>query len=102
MSYLRSGWPHRFVMGDSVDYVFVTTKDYKSHDGKKKKIEDYNSVSDEGLVEMLFWQWETDDKLFKDYFMIRLAERLNVKLRKEPLTVKEQLKIMAKNVKKFN
>ncbi len=72
MSYLRAGYPLKYVEGDSEDYVFP---DYMGF------IEDYGKISDKGFIELLFRHWKTDDKLFKEHLLKRLAERLNVRLR---------------------
>jgi hypothetical protein len=76
MSYIRSAMPLKYVEGNSEDYVFP---DYRGF------IEDYGKISDKGLIELLFTYWKTDDKLFKNHLLKRLAERLNVKLREKPL-----------------
>jgi hypothetical protein len=90
MSYIRSGWPLKYVEGDGEDYVFPDCSDY---------IEDYNKISDKGFIELLFKHWKTDDKLFKEHLLKRLAERLNVKLRDKPLTEKEVWELMDKKMK---
>lgn len=97
MSYLRGSWPHRFVDGDSEDYVYC----YQKEDGKLA-IEDYGGISDEGLIEMLFRRWETDDAVFKEHLLKRLAKRLNVKLRDKPLTSEETINLMDEKVKAFS
>ena len=76
MSYIRLGWPMKYVKGISKDYVFPDHRGY---------IEDYDRITDNGLVELLFLYWKTDDELFKQHVLKRLAERLGVELRKKPL-----------------
>jgi hypothetical protein len=76
MSYIRAGWPMKYVKGISKDYVFPDTSGY---------IEDYDRITDDGLVELICLYWRTDDELFKNHVMKRLADRLGVKLRKKPL-----------------
>jgi len=76
MSYIRAGWPMKYVKGISKDYVFPDTSGY---------IEDYDRITDDGLVELICLYWRTDDELFKQHMMKRLADRLGVKLRKKPL-----------------
>ena len=93
MSYIRASYPLKYVKNDSgSDYVFYSVGDF---------IEDYGKISDDGLVELLFQYWETDETLFKQHILKRLADRLGVKLRKKPLTDKEEEKICEKNHKRF-
>lgn len=92
MSYIRCGYPLTYVEGNSEDYVFS--------DGKR--IVDYGFLADTGIVEMLFENWETKDVMFKDYLLRRLADRLDVKLRKKPLTDKQWEKLQEINMKKFD
>ena len=79
MSYMRAGWDLKYVEGISDDYIYPT--EYKG----KTIIEDYGSISDNGFIELLCQEWQTDDILFKEHFIKRLADRLGVKLRKKPL-----------------
>ena len=76
MSYIRVGSELRFVEGESEDYVFP---DYGGF------IEDYGKISDKGIIELLFRYWKTDDESFKENLLKKLANRLDVKLRKKPL-----------------
>ncbi|MBR9675969.1 hypothetical protein GOV05_03100 [Candidatus Woesearchaeota archaeon] len=78
MSYIRASYPYVYVKGVSNDYVFC--------DGKHNYVEDYGRLSNESIVEMLSRLWKTEDKLFKEYLIKKIAERLDVKLRKKPLT----------------
>jgi len=82
MSYLRYAWSHKYVDGKSKDYVF-------SHCAGG--IEDYGSLTDEGLVELLCEAIDDHykDEGFKSYLMKKVAERLKVKLREKPLTDEE-------------
>jgi len=91
MSYLRAGHPHRFVVGTSRDYVYHDEKGY---------IEDYGRLTDEGMVEILFERWKTDDLLLKEYLLRKLAQKLEVRLRKKPLTYDEVWEIMSERTKK--
>jgi len=82
MSYLRYGWPLKYVEAESEDYVYVTGY-------KKEYVEDYGGISDNGLVELCckaIDEYYKDDPTFKEYLMKKLAKRLKVKLRKRPLT----------------
>ena len=83
MSYIRAGYPLNYVEGYSEDYVFPNYKRF---------IEDYGKISDKGFIELLFRHWKTDDKLFKEHLLKRLAERLKVRLRNEPLVPEQENK----------
>ena len=88
MSYIRMCSTLKYVDGPSDDYI------YPSRHKGKDYIVDYGGISDTGLVELIcsiFDGRRTDDKMFKDYLIKRLAERLDVKLRKKPLTEKQLL-----------
>ncbi len=90
----------RFVKGLSKDYVFLSGTVHGP-----KFIQDYGKLSNEGLIEILCRRWSTDDELLKKYIIEKIAKRLDVKLRKNPLT-NEQLdkqvdKIMAKSSKRL-
>ena len=89
MSYIRAAWEMRFVEGESKDYVFLDVDGW---------VEDYGSVTAEGLIEMLWMHWGRDDDAFKEYILKKLAEKLNVKLRETPLTFEESFAITAKRV----
>ena len=94
MSYIRMGHPLRFVDGNSEDYVFL------SEDGKGNNyIEDYRGISDSGFIELLYTYWE-DKSGLKEHLLKRLAERLNVGLRKNPLSENEYVKLILKEHKK--
>ena len=88
---MRAAWPMRYVKGDSSDYVFMDARGF---------IEDYGNITDNGLIELLFRHWKTEDNLFKNHLLKRLAERLNVKLREKPLNDDEAWEIMEKNIAK--
>ena len=97
MSYIRNGYPLRYVEGNSKDYVFCSCafKDMPSF------IEDYGKITNEGIIELLFDNWETEDIMFKEHLLKRLSENLKVKLRDKPLTVEEVFKLMDENLKEF-
>jgi len=101
MSYIRQGWALEFVDGISRDYIFASSgvKGYKKG---KEFIEDYGKITNDTIVEILATRFLSEDKLFRDYLLPILAERLNVKLRKKPLTQIQQIKLMEKNIKKVN
>jgi len=105
MSYLRAGSTLRFVEGESEDYVFPTS--YKKGKKTKLMIEDYGSITNEGLVELFYRYIEAFDSLcpefdntLTEYLLKRLAEKLKVKLRKKPLTNEQVIKLMMKKWKK--
>ncbi len=91
MSYLRAGYPHKYVVGTSKDYVYQD----------EGYIEDYDKLSDKSIVELLFNRWETEDVLFKEYLLKKLAKRLGIRLRKNPLSNNEILDIHEKRIKKY-
>lgn len=96
MSYIRGSSVYRYVDGISEDYIFPT--EYK----KKIFIEDYGKISNETIIELLYRYFETEDKFgLKDYLLKKLAKRLRVKLRKNPLTVDQEIDITIKNHKKW-
>lgn len=109
MSYLRYGSIYKFVDGTSKDYIFCgitpKVKKYRGYDEHpedyKNYIEDYGSISNESIVELIWRHWETEDKEFKEYMLKNLAKRLNVKLRKKPLTDAQSLKLHIKNHNKW-
>ena len=101
MSYIRGGYPLVYVEGNSEDYVFPSAVPDGRGGYKTSHIEDYGKITDSGLVELLFGYWKTDDNLFKEHLLKRLAERLGVKLRKKPLTDKEEDKLHKENMKKW-
>ena len=94
MSYIRYNHPLVFVEGFSEDYVY----DSASRDNF---IEDYGNISDNGFIELLFQEWQTDDVVFKNHLLKRLAERLNVKLRKTPLSDEKYLELDEEHSKQF-
>ena len=99
MSYIRAGWPLMYVYGSSKDYVFPTS--YKG----KIYIEDYGHITNNGIIEILFRNWNPEDEyemVFKEHLLKLLAKRLKVRLRKKPLTVDQAFEIMDKRVKRFN
>jgi hypothetical protein len=95
MSYIRSGWDYKYVEGESTDYVFLCG------DGKGNDfVEDYGKISDKGFVDLLFRHWKTEDIAFKNHLLRRLANRLNVKIRKKPLTWEKQFDMMQRKIQK--
>jgi len=95
MSYIRMGSPYKYLEGfSSNDYVFPTK--YKG----KEFIEDYGSISNETIVELLLRFGDQRDDLILTQMGIRLAENLNIKLRKKPLTDKQLSKKYFKEIKK--
>ena len=92
MSYIRNGSIYKYVEGKSIDYVFSTGKG----------IEDYGSISNETIVELLFTFAEKgdDDDLIMSQMAKRLAENLKIKLRKKPLTFEEQLNSQTEHITK--
>lgn len=99
---MRCGYPLTYVEGKSKDYIYKRAVSDGKGGIKSDGIEDYGSISDSGIVEVLFENWQTDDVMFKDYLLRRLADRLGVKLRKKPLTEKQWLKLLEKWVKDGN
>jgi len=82
MSYMRTGHPMKYVEGESSDYLFSTGED----------IEDYGSMENESIIEILFSLSENNKEgLILKHMAKRLAENLNIKLRKEPLTFEQQI-----------
>lgn len=87
MSYIRYGSIYKYVEGESTDYIFSTIG----------TIEDYGSISNETIVELLFTFAEKgdDDDLMMSQMAKRLAENLNIKLRRKPLTFEQQLNALS-------
>lgn len=86
MSYIRAGWPMKYVEGDSKDYVFCCVELKVKDKVVPKHIVDYGGISDSGFIELLCEWWETNDTIFKEHMIMRLAKRLGVKLRKRALS----------------
>lgn len=101
MSYIRAVSVYRFVDGTSRDYIFPSYKKVKSK--TKYYIEDYGKISNETLVELVarYGLFQDEEFGFKDYIIKKLAERLNVKLRKKPLNIDEEIETMWTNHQKF-
>ena len=99
MSFIRAGWDMRFVEGVSEDYIFP-----RDDEKGNTVIEDYGSITKEGLVECVAKQLKNprDDQLWIEYLMMRLAEQLKVKLRNEPLSTDEIMQRMSKRVEKHD
>lgn len=100
MSYIRASGPYTYVDEDEcVDYVYCSVggKDYPEY------IEDYGSITDNGMIELLCENWivDKDEEIFKTHLIKRLAERLGVKLRNPPLTSKKWAKIFEKQMEDF-
>lgn len=102
MSYIRASGPYEYVDNDEcIDYVFPTAqpkvknpRDYNKHpEDYEEYIEDYGSITNNGMIELLIKNWNTTDEQFKKHLVKRLAEKLNVKLRKNKLTSKQYAKI---------
>jgi hypothetical protein len=92
MSYIRASSTYSFVDGESKgDYVFCMMEK------GKERIQDYGAISDATLVEFVCMianeRHYYDDKTFKDYVVKKLAERLNVPMRKKRLTDKQLTKL---------
>ena len=89
MSYARFCWPHKYVEGNSEDYIFLCS--YKENRKKQKPyLESYGRMTNNTIVEICCRAIaekysEKEDKLFSKYLMKMLAERMGVKLRKKPL-----------------
>lgn len=101
MSYIRASYPLIYVEGDSEDYIYPTRLPDEKGEYTIKFIEDYGSISDSGLIELLFRYWKTEDNKFKEHLLKRLANRLNVKLRDRLLTNEEEMKLSLESTKKF-
>lgn len=83
MSYLRWGHHLTFVDGESEDYIY----------SNGESIVDYGKISDSGFIELLSRDWITEDIMFKEHLIKRLADRLGVKLRDKPLTFEEKMEL---------
>lgn len=82
MSYIRAGYPLEYVHGISEDYVYPTSE---GQDGTEY-IEDYGSISNNGIIEILCRHWQTGnkyDELLKWKIIKYLAEKLHVPLKEE-------------------
>ena len=79
MSYIRGGYPYNYVEGISEDYIFLSSID-NSND---VFIEDYGKISNETIVELVAKNLYTDSPKFRVYLIQKLADKLNVKLKKE-------------------
>lgn len=99
MSYIRMFSPYKYLYGFSKDYVFTT--EYR----KKEMIEDYGSISNKTIIELLLRFGDYQEDLISTQMGIRLAENLGIKLRKKPLTIDQEIdesyKIMKKVSKEF-
>lgn len=75
MSYIRAGYPMRYVDGVSVDYVYLTW------DGEQNVVDDCGSLSDDGFVELLFRYAERRkarlpiEQEFEDYILRQASKR---------------------------
>jgi len=102
MSYLRASYPLKYVEGISHDYIYRTTS------GKKRKrqfIQDYGNISNEGLVELVaeFLKEETErNAVINNYLIRKLAGKLDVKLRKKPLTRNQLIGLIFPKFKRKN
>ena len=84
MSYIRYGSKYLYVEGESDNYIYPST-DTKG----KIYIEDYNSISDNTLVELIIQYLDCDYREFKEYLAKKLADKLSVKLREQVFKVEE-------------
>lgn len=99
MSYIRASGAYVYVDEDEcADYVFCSVG---YGEDAPDFIEDYGSITDNGLIELLYKYWDTEDTLFKDHIIKRLAERLEVKLRDKSLTDEEEEIIFRKQMKRY-
>lgn len=78
MSYSRGPSVGYFVLNQINSYVYS--------DGEH--IHDYASTKSD-LIEMLYRRYKTDDVVFKDWLLRRLAKELSVPVREIPLTDEE-------------
>ena len=76
MSYIRIGSKYDYVKGESRDYI------YPYREKNKLKIKDYGSITNETLVELFCRHAKINDLILKKYLIKRLAEKLNVKMKK--------------------
>lgn len=100
MSLIRYGSTYEYVEGESEDYVFHSSMPKESEDF----VEDYNQLSNETLVELALRAMNRPIKcdLCREYVMKKLAERLQVKLRKKPLTPQEAFHKTCEKVSKWS
>lgn len=94
MSYLRINSPYVYVEGFSEDYVYETGR-------KESCIQDYGSISNKSIVELLLRFGNENDDLILLQMGKRLAENLNIKLRKKPLTDEQWLKLFNEKQKEL-
>ena len=90
MSYMRIGYPNKYVDGESKDYIYS--------DGEQ--IVDYGCLDDSSIVEILcrfLDDYLQKDRLFYDYITKNLASRLDVKLRDKSLSTEEWFKLLKRN-----
>lgn len=95
MSYIRGGTVYQYVEGDSKDYIFSTGDE----------IVDYDHITNETLIEFLAKiindNWCINDKVLHNYLITHLAVRLNVKLRKQPISEEEAFKLQSKDFEEW-
>lgn len=96
MSYIRMNSPYRYVDGFSEDYIFPA----ETKKGEEF-IEDYGNITNKTIVELLIRLGDEHGNLLLVQMGIRLAENLNIKLRKKPLTNKQLIKEYSKSNKKY-
>ncbi|MFW6007819.1 MAG: hypothetical protein ACOCP8_01030 [archaeon] len=87
MSYCRGGYFLFVIPKGHGDYVFRT-----EHQGVKY-IEDYGGMKDDTFIELLCKEWDTNDLVFKEHYIRRLSDRLNVILQKN---LKKRLELWRK------
>ena len=83
MSYLRYNSPYKYLFGKSNDYVFST------YHFSKEVIEDYGKMSNESIIEILLNIGVNSKDILLVHLAKRLAENLEIELRKKPLTTKQ-------------
>ena len=103
MSYLRYGPVFKYVSGESKDYIFRSAASTEDKDW----MEDYGTIHDESLVELIAQALLEDDtaverEIFLNTYLVRkLADRLDVKMRDKYLSQDQQMKLYFKRVKEF-
>jgi len=87
MSWIRAGYPLKYVVGESVDYVYSSVGDF---------VEDYGDISNSGLAEILCRFIDNGDfeNFEKKYFMNKVCDKLGVKLKKVNQAKKDLKKIL--------
>ncbi len=81
MSYLRNNSPYKYLYGKSDDYV------YSTYHFSKEVIEDYGKMSNKSIIEILLNVGMNSKDILLIHLAKRLAENLEIELRKKPLTI---------------